>query len=139
MTRKELQKLMRRLQAGLRVIMLKRAFGLIHPYWPFLLDLMGFKEKLTRSWYDRLANKLFLKVADLAATDGNYYKSIENYEKVAKSSISNTLMKWSVKDYFLKAGICHLAANVNTLQSNICLLSAMSWWSVPLQHSTSFS
>ncbi|MCJ1464751.1 vesicular-fusion protein S17 [Pseudocyphellaria aurata] len=60
---------------------------------------------------EALANKLFLKVADLAAIDHNYYKSIEQYEKVAKSSVSNNLMKWSVKDYFLKAGICHLAAN----------------------------
>ncbi|KAL2055822.1 hypothetical protein ABVK25_004066 [Lepraria finkii] len=58
---------------------------------------------------EALANKLFLKVADLAATESDYYKAIENYEKVAKSSVSNNLMKWSVKDYFLKAGICHLA------------------------------
>ena len=61
--------------------------------------------------YCRLANKLFLKVADLAAIAADYYKAIENYEKVAKSSVSNNLMKWSVKDYFLKAGICHLATN----------------------------
>lgn len=60
----------------------------------------------------RLANKLYLKVADLAALEEDYYKSIENYEKVAKSSVSNNLMKWSVKDYLLKAGICHLATNV---------------------------
>lgn len=64
--------------------------------------------------YDRLANKLYLKVADLAATSGDYYKSIEHYERVAKSSVSNNLMKWSVKDYFLKAGICLLAANVSS-------------------------
>ncbi|KAI9839524.1 MAG: hypothetical protein M1819_002150 [Sarea resinae] len=60
---------------------------------------------------EALANKAYLKVADLAALEGDYYKSIENYEKVAKSSIGNNLMKWSVKDYFLKAGICHLATN----------------------------
>ncbi|MCJ1472055.1 vesicular-fusion protein S17 [Lambiella insularis] len=59
---------------------------------------------------EALANKLFLKVADLAALEGDYYKSIEHYEKVAKSSVNNNLMKWSVKDYFLKAGICHLAS-----------------------------
>ena len=58
----------------------------------------------------RLANKLFLKVADLAALEGDYYKAIENYEKVAKASVNNGLMKWSVKDYFLKAGICHMAS-----------------------------
>ena len=28
---------------------------------------------------------------------------------MAKSSINNNLMKWSVKEYFLKSGICHLA------------------------------
>ena len=51
-------------------------------------------------------------MADLAALEGDYYKSIENYEKVAKSAVNNNLMKWSVKDYFLKAGICHLATGV---------------------------
>lgn len=63
----------------------------------------------------RLANKLYLKVADLAAIAGDYYKSIEHYEKVAKASVASNLMKWSVKDYFLKAGICHLAANVGPI------------------------
>jgi alpha-soluble NSF attachment protein len=48
-------------------------------------------------------------VADIAAINGDYYKAIENYEKVAHMSITNNLMKYSVKDYFLKAGICHLA------------------------------
>jgi alpha-soluble NSF attachment protein len=57
----------------------------------------------------RLANKLYLKVADLAAIEGDYYKAIENFEKVAAHSVSNNLMKWSVKDYFLKSGICLLA------------------------------
>jgi alpha-soluble NSF attachment protein len=57
----------------------------------------------------RLANKLFLKVADLAALEGDYYTSISHFEKVATSSVSNNLMKWSVKDYFLKSGLCLLA------------------------------
>jgi alpha-soluble NSF attachment protein len=56
-----------------------------------------------------LANKLYLKVADLAALEGDYYKAIEHYERVSTSSVQNNLMKWSVKDYFLKAGICLLA------------------------------
>jgi len=41
--------------------------------------------------------------------EGDYYKAIEHYEKVSASSVSNNLMKWSVKDYFLKGGLCHLA------------------------------
>lgn len=60
----------------------------------------------------RLANKHFLKVADLSALEAEYYKAIEHYERIGRSSVNNTLMKWSVKDYFFKAGICHLATNV---------------------------
>ncbi|ODA81662.1 hypothetical protein RJ55_00164 [Drechmeria coniospora] len=67
------------------------------------------------SWYEgdnatALANKLWLKVADVAALDQDYYKAIENYEKVAEQSVSNNLMKYSVKEYLLKAGICQLAS-----------------------------
>lgn len=67
------------------------------------------------SWYESdnaeaLANKLWLKTADLVALEGkDYYKAIGLYERVAKSSIQNNLMKWSVKEYLLKAGICSLA------------------------------
>ena len=64
---------------------------------------------------DSLANKHYLKVADLSAVEGDYHKAIECYERVARSSVNNHLMKWSVKDYFLKAGICHLATNVRFL------------------------
>ncbi|KAF2803607.1 alpha-soluble NSF attachment protein [Mytilinidion resinicola] len=55
------------------------------------------------SWYETLANKLWLKTADLVALEG------KDYERVAKSSVQNNLMKWSVKEYLLKAGICSLA------------------------------
>lgn len=65
-----------------------------------------------------LANKLFLKVADLAALESDYQRAITNYEKVAQSSVDNNLMKWSVKEYFLKAGICHLASQVHSPFSN---------------------
>jgi len=66
-------------------------------------------------WYESdnaeaLANKLYLKVADLAALEGDYATSIAKLEAVARSALNNNLMKWSVKDYFLKAGICHLAS-----------------------------
>lgn len=65
-------------------------------------------------WYEgdnagALANKLWLKVADIAALESDYYGAIEKYEKVAAQSINNNLMRYSVKDYFFKAGICHLA------------------------------
>jgi hypothetical protein len=57
-----------------------------------LLSLSGFKHADREPTY-RLANKLNLKVADLAAIEGDYYKSISKYEAVAKSSVSNNLMK----------------------------------------------
>lgn len=107
--RRGLQRRMRRPQGGSRVIMLKRTV------WAILTPRDDARDKEADGRVhdeSRLANKLFLKVADLAAIAGDYQKSIENYERVAKSSISSNLMKWSVKDYFLKAGICYLAANV---------------------------
>ncbi|KAK5171596.1 soluble NSF attachment protein [Cryomyces antarcticus] len=60
---------------------------------------------------EALANKLYLKVAELAALANDYYKAIEHFERVAKSSVNNNLMKWSVKEYLFKAGMCHLATN----------------------------
>lgn len=68
-------------------------------------------------WYEAdkasaLANRLLLKVGDLAALDEDYLPAIENFEKVAKHSVSNNLMRFSVKGYLLKAGICHLALDI---------------------------
>jgi len=51
-------------------------------------------------------------VADLAAEEAQYPRAIENYEKVAKVSMNNNLMRYSVKDYLFKAGIVHLASGV---------------------------
>jgi len=70
--------------------------------------------ELAASWFEAdnaeaLANKLYLKVADLAALEADYYTAISHYERVSTSAVNNNLMKWSVKDYFLKAGLCHLA------------------------------
>jgi len=60
-----------------------------------------------------LANKSWLKVADIAALVGQYPRAIEKYEAVAKQSLNSNLTKWSVKDYFFKAGACYLANKVN--------------------------
>jgi len=53
-----------------------------------------------------------LKVADIAALVGQYPRAIEKYEGVAKQSLNSNLTKWSVKDYFFKAGACYLANKV---------------------------
>ncbi len=72
----------------------------------------------------RLANKLWIKLADVAALEGDNNKAIANYERVAKASVGNDLMKYSVKDYYLKAGICHLATGVS--RDLLCLHSVKS-------------
>lgn len=69
------------------------------------------------TWYDddnasALANKLYLKAGDLAALDEDYLPAIQYFEQVARQSISNNLMRYSVKDYLLRAGICHLAFDI---------------------------
>ena len=88
-------------QAGLRATEQKRKYT---------DSLEGFNEIAD---LERLANKDYLKVADLAAIEADYYRAIDNYMRVAKSAVDNNLMRFSVKDYFLKAGICHLASGVS--------------------------
>src|ERR1700694_2818850 len=61
---------------------------------------------------DALANKARLKMADLAALAGQYKRAIDAYEQVALASLNSNLTKWSVKDYYLKAGACYLADKV---------------------------
>lgn len=84
----------------------------------YLSDVCEFEETTWLTYLIcSLANKHYLKVADLAALESDYYKAINNYERIGRSSINNHLMKWSVKDYLLKAGICHLATKVCCSQS----------------------
>jgi len=54
------------------------------------------------------ANTCLLKVAYYAAELEQYQKAIEIYEQVATTALENSLLKWSVKDYLFRAGICHL-------------------------------
>ena len=54
------------------------------------------------------ASQCLLKVAQYSAQLEHYEKAIEIYEQVGKTSLENNLLKWSVKEYFLKAGLCHL-------------------------------
>ncbi|EEB09687.1 alpha SNAP [Schizosaccharomyces japonicus yFS275] len=57
---------------------------------------------------EALANKAFLKTADLAALCDEYQTAINRYEQVAKASVNNNLLKWSVKEYLLKCGLCYM-------------------------------
>ncbi|XP_014249048.1 alpha-soluble NSF attachment protein [Cimex lectularius] len=62
------------------------------------------------------ANKCMLKVAQYAAQLENYDKAISIYEGVAATSLDNSLLKYSTKDYFFKAALCHLCVDVLNAQ-----------------------
>jgi alpha-soluble NSF attachment protein len=51
-------------------------------------------------------------VAEFAAQLEQYERAIEKFEQVARANVDNQLTKWSLKDYFLKAGLCHLCLKV---------------------------
>ncbi|KAK9332815.1 soluble NSF attachment protein [Lipomyces starkeyi] len=66
-------------------------------------------EWLSNDGAESLANKAWLKVAEIAAIKEDYPRAIAKYEQVARNSLGNNLTKWSLKDYFFKAGLCHIA------------------------------
>ncbi|XP_044026148.1 N-ethylmaleimide-sensitive factor attachment protein, beta b isoform X4 [Siniperca chuatsi] len=53
------------------------------------------------------ANKCLLKVGAYSAQLEQYQKAIEIYEQVGASTMDNTLLKYSAKEYFFKASLCH--------------------------------
>ena len=56
------------------------------------------------------AGKVKLKVADHCAIAQKYPRAIEIYEATGVAYLANNLLKWSAKDLFFKAGICHLCS-----------------------------
>jgi alpha-soluble NSF attachment protein len=55
-------------------------------------------------------NKALLKVALLSAQLERYDRAFEIYEEVATKMVDNSLLKWSAKEYFFKAGLCRLCS-----------------------------
>lgn len=54
------------------------------------------------------ANAMFKESADLAAQLNNFPHAIRRYEQIATTSLQSPLTRYSVKEYYLKAGLCHL-------------------------------
>lgn len=73
-----------------------------------------------------MANKCLLKVAQIAADLEMYEEAIEKFERVAASAVDDPLLKWSVKEYFLKAGLCHLCSDVGLNWMMMMLLAKYS-------------
>ncbi|XP_067338173.1 N-ethylmaleimide-sensitive factor attachment protein, beta b isoform X2 [Channa argus] len=53
------------------------------------------------------ANKCLLKVGGYCAQLEQYQKAIEIYEQVGANTMDNPLLKYSAKEYFFKAALCH--------------------------------
>ncbi|XP_047102083.1 alpha-soluble NSF attachment protein [Schistocerca piceifrons] len=62
------------------------------------------------------ANKCLLKVAHYAAQLEDYEKAIKIYEQVAATSLDSSLLKYSAKEYFFRAALCHLCVDVLNAQ-----------------------
>ena len=62
----------------------------------------------------RTANACFKDAADLHAELENYPAAITRYDQVANGSLGSNLTKYSVKDYWLRAGLCALAMGVRS-------------------------
>ncbi|KAF9787177.1 vesicular-fusion protein SEC17 [Thelephora terrestris] len=65
-------------------------------------------------WYSQedataTANACFKDAADLHAELEDYPAAIARYNQVAAGSLGSNLTKYSVKDYWLRAGLCSLA------------------------------
>ncbi|KAK9394346.1 alpha-soluble NSF attachment protein [Crotalus adamanteus] len=58
------------------------------------------------------ANKCLLKVATYAAQLEQYQKAIEIYEQVGTSAMDSPLLKYSAKEYFFKAALCHFCIDM---------------------------
>jgi alpha-soluble NSF attachment protein len=62
------------------------------------------------------ANKCMLKVAQYAAQLEEYEKAIQIYESVASSCLESSLLKYSAKEYFFRASLCHLCIDLLNAQ-----------------------
>lgn len=62
------------------------------------------------------ANKCLLKVAQYSAQLEKYDKAIQIYQDVASSSLENSLLKYSAKEYMFRAALCHLCVDVLNAQ-----------------------
>ncbi|KAJ0047370.1 hypothetical protein NL108_006736, partial [Boleophthalmus pectinirostris] len=58
------------------------------------------------------ANKCLLKVATYAAQLEQYPKAIEIYEQIGTYAMDSTLLKYSAKDHFFKAALCHFCVDM---------------------------
>lgn len=62
------------------------------------------------------ANRCLLNVARYAAQLEQYPRAIEIYEKVGQTCLDNNLLKYSAKEHFLRAALCHMCVDMLNAQ-----------------------
>uniref|UniRef100_A0A673BEG4 Beta-soluble NSF attachment protein-like n=1 Tax=Sphaeramia orbicularis TaxID=375764 RepID=A0A673BEG4_9TELE len=75
------------------------------------------------------ANKCLLKVGAYCAQLEQYQKAIEIYEQVGANTMDNPLLKYSAKEYFFKASLCHFIVDELNAKASFYILMA---YSVPV-------
>ncbi len=69
----------------------------------------------------RTANSCYKDAADLHAQLEQYKQAVARYEQVADHSLTSALTKYSVKEYWLRSGLCMLAEGVGAA-SRFCVV-----------------
>lgn len=62
------------------------------------------------------ANRCLLNVARYSAQMDQYQKAIDIYENVGQACIESPLLKYSAKEYFFRAALCHLCIDLLNAQ-----------------------
>ncbi|KAK4336903.1 hypothetical protein RND71_043468 [Anisodus tanguticus] len=62
------------------------------------------------------SNRCLLNVARYAAQLEQYKKAIDIYEQVGKSCIDNSLLKYSAKEHYFRATLCHMCVDLLNAQ-----------------------
>ena len=75
------------------------------------MDKIEYNDLLTKT---STANACYKDAADLHADLEEYPQAIARYEQVANHSLISALTKYSVKEYWLRAGLSALATNVGS-------------------------
>eukprot|EP00092_Neocalanus_flemingeri_P101350 GFUD01129591.1.p1 GENE.GFUD01129591.1~~GFUD01129591.1.p1 ORF type:complete len:293 (-),score=128.24 GFUD01129591.1:136-1014(-) len=57
------------------------------------------------------ATKCLVKVAQYSAQLEKYDKAIQIYEQIAATALQSSLLKYSAKDHFFRASLCHLCVD----------------------------
>uniref|UniRef100_A0A8C7IS03 N-ethylmaleimide-sensitive factor attachment protein, alpha b n=1 Tax=Oncorhynchus kisutch TaxID=8019 RepID=A0A8C7IS03_ONCKI len=100
---------------GRFTIAAKHHISIAEIYETELVDIDTVRSVLQLAFYmggGGSANKCLLKVAVYAAQLEQYQKAIEIYEQVGTNAMDSTLLKYSAKDYFFKAALCHFCVDM---------------------------